>query len=430
LGTTIAMVFGPPRVDSDFPYAAMQIVFALQWAIVAFTGYVALLPLAGFWTRRARRLLPPRNRFAIVVPAHDERQVVGHLVDSCRALDYPRNLYDIYVVADNCRDDTAAVARRQGARVLVRTDPSNRGKGHALEFAFRHLLAARRPYDAVVVLDADNLVSPGFLRVMNTYLLSGHAVVQGRMDVKNPNDTWVTATFGMSVWVSNRFWYLAKHNLGLSAELGGTGMCIRTDVLRALGWGATSLTEDLEFSMKALANGIRTAWAHDAVVYDEKPLTFHASWRQRTRWVQGQVQVALQYLPPLLWRLIRHRDFACIEGVLQLLQPFYVASVSLMAVLGLVTAHQLIWDPILRHVLFTPAWTAFCAAQYLLPAAAIAYDRRSWRTARYIFLYPLFQYSWVPLTWVGLLTFRNRRWTHTEHTRSLTLSDLPQGGRG
>jgi cellulose synthase/poly-beta-1,6-N-acetylglucosamine synthase-like glycosyltransferase len=429
LGSWLAMVFGPPRVDVPFPHAAVEVAFALQWGVVAFTAYVMLLPLAGLWTRRARRLLPPSNRFAIVAPAHDERDVIGHLIDSCKALDYPRPLFDVYVVADNCSDDTAQVARARGARVLVRRDPARRGKGYALDFAFRRILAGRRRYDAFVVLDADNLVAPDFLRVMNTYLLDGHAVIQGRMDVKNPNDTWVTATFGMSVWVSNRFWYLAKHNLGLSAELGGTGMCIRADVLRTLGWGATSLTEDLEFSMKALIHGIRTAWAHDAVVYDEKPLTFRASWRQRVRWVQGQVQVALQYLPSLFWRAVRRPDVACFEGVLQLLQPFYVAAVSLLALLGLATDRRLLWDPVLRDVLFTRAWTFVYAVQYLLPVAAMAYDRRSWRAARYLLLYPLFMYSWVPLTWLGLLTFRNREWTHTVHTRSITMHDLLQEGR-
>jgi cellulose synthase/poly-beta-1,6-N-acetylglucosamine synthase-like glycosyltransferase len=345
-------------------------------------------------------------------------------------MEYPRRLFDVYVVADNCTDDTAEVAGSAGARVIVRHDPEHGGKGYALEHAFREVLGGRRRYDAVVVIDADNLVAPDFLRVVNSYLEAGHAIVQARMEVKNPNDTWVTATFGMSVWVSNRFWYLAKYNLGLSAELGGTGMCIRTDVLRRIGWGVTSLTEDLEFSMKALAAGIRTAWAHDAVVYDEKPLGFLASWRQRVRWVQGQVQVAIDYLPVLLVKVLREGDFACLEGVMQLAQPFYVLAFSLLALLGMVTSRELLWDPVLRQVLFTPAWTVLCAAQYLLPAAAMAYDRPLWRTARWLWLYPIFMYSWIPLTWAGLLTYRNRVWTHTVHTRAIPLRDLLEEGRG
>ena len=125
-----------------------------------------------------------------------------------------------------------------------------------------------KEYDAVVVFDADNLVHPDFLMEMNHHLCKGSKIIQGYLDAKNPYDTWVAGTFAIAFWVIDHVSHLAKTNIGLSAVLGGTGMCITTDVIREQGWRATCLVEDMEFTMKSLATGIKTTWAHDAIVYD------------------------------------------------------------------------------------------------------------------------------------------------------------------
>jgi cellulose synthase/poly-beta-1,6-N-acetylglucosamine synthase-like glycosyltransferase len=407
------------------PVWIVSLLHLLEWIVVGYTGYVTILPLAGFVTRRETRRFPPQKRFAIVIPAHNERVVIGNLVDCCLAMDYPRELFDVVVVADNCTDDTAAVAERHGARVIERTNPRRRGKGYALADAFQRLTVTQA-YDAVVVFDADNLVDPGFLRVMNAELIAGRHVIQGRIDVKNPDDTWVAATFGMSFWTSNRFWFLAKHNLGLSAALGGTGMCISTQALREVGWDPSSLTEDLEFSAKALLCGYKTYWSHDAAIYDEKPLTFAQSWRQRLRWAQGQAQVASHYLPRLIWAGIREGNLLKLEGGLALFQPFYVILSTGVFGVGVLLAH--FWSiPLIQ--LGVPFWVGMAVANYVMPAAAMVCDRRPARPVRFLILYPLFMYSWIPLTWGGVIRARNREWAHTAHTRAIAYAELV-GGKG
>jgi cellulose synthase/poly-beta-1,6-N-acetylglucosamine synthase-like glycosyltransferase len=413
-------------VGSLPPVWLVALLRGAEWLLLAYTAYVTVLPLAGFLTRRERRRFPPTKRFAIVIPAHNERIVIGNLVDSCLALDYPRHLFDVYVIADNCTDDTAAVARAHGAKVIERTNLRRRGKGYALADTFPRLLRASR-YDAVVVFDADNLVAPDFLQVMNAELMAGRHVIQGRVDVKNPDDTWVAATAGMSFWCSNRFWFLAKHNLGLSAALGGTGMCISTQVLREVGWDATSLTEDLEFSAKALLAGYKTYWSHDAVIYDEKPLTFRQSWRQRLRWAQGQAQVASHYLPRLLWAGLRLRDVRRLEGGVALFQPFYVILSTSWFVASPVLAH---FYPITTFSVGTRFWVGLYLLNYLLPVAAMLCDRRPLRPLRFLLLYPVFTLSWVPLTWGGVLCARRREWTHTVHTRAIAYTELLGKGAG
>lgn len=389
--------------------------------------HVLIIP-AGLWYRPGVSLRRFRHRFAVIIPAHNEETVIGPLLQNLRGLDYPAGLYDVYVVADNCADRTAALARLEGARVLERHDPHCRGKAFALEYAFLHILgsAGERAggYDAVVIVDADNLVAPNFLQAMAARLERGERVIQGYLDVKNPNDTWVTASFAISYWVSNRFWCLARSNLGLTVPLGGTGMCIDTGVLRTVGWGTETLTEDLEFTARALLRGVRTHWAHEAAIYDEKPLTFAGSWTQRLRWVQGGVQVACRHAWSLLWRGLSRRDPVMLEGAVLLCRPFFLVLMTGAALIRLVFRYLgLPW--FYAGVLSPEAvWWILFSLQWLLPLVAIRLDRLPLRPFRFLPFFPLFVYSWIPIAWLGVIRARRATWNHTRHTRGITYEEL------
>lgn len=203
------------------------------------------------------------------------------------------------------------MARKAGAQVHERFNDTEKGKGYAMDWMFNRLFKMERQYDAVCVFDADNLVHPDFLKEMNSRLCNGERLIQGYLDSKNPNDTWISGTFSIAFWVINHVYHLAKYNIGLSSCLGGTGMCISTDILRRYGWGATCLTEDMEFTMKAILEGIPTTWAHDAIVYDEKPLTFMQSWNQRKRWAQGQFDVGSRYIGKLFKKALKSATRLC-----------------------------------------------------------------------------------------------------------------------
>ncbi|MCL6636664.1 MAG: glycosyltransferase family 2 protein, partial [Alicyclobacillus sp.] len=299
----------------NFLYLLMQV----------FTGvigvYQIVLSLFGIWYRRPPLRHAPQKRFAVVIAAHNEERVIGPLIDSLLAQSYPRELYDVHVIADNCTDHTREVALRHGAQVHVRVDAEKRGKGYAIEWMLERLWQGETVYDAIVMFDADNLVDPGFLRVMNDRLCDGHRVIQGYLGVKNPFDTWVSVSMGIAYWYSNRMWQNARQNLGLSCSLGGTGLCIDLQLLREMGWGATGLTEDLEFGVRCVERGILPVWAHDAVVYDEKPTTLLASLRQRLRWMQGHFACAQKHMLPLMKAGIRERSLAKLDAGLYLFQP-------------------------------------------------------------------------------------------------------------
>lgn len=405
-------------------YIFDYIMIPMQLIIIFFTLYYFIIAFFGIWRKTESKILTPEKTFAIIVAAHNEEKVIGQLVENLNVLKYPRELYDIFVVADNCKDRTAQVARSKGALIHERFNLEQRGKGYAIEWMFARLFQMKKNYDGVVVFDADNLVHPNFLLEMNNRLCKGEKVIQGYLDAKNPNDTWISGTFAISFWVVNHIWHLAKYNLGLSSVLGGTGMCISTDILRKFGWGATCLTEDMEFTMKVLLEGIPTTWAHDAIVYDEKPLTFTQSWRQRKRWAQGHFDVAGRYIPKLLVQGIKQRDIRILDGVLHLLQPHFLILSTLFVLLSYIYYLVPFYTNILYMVIPIEVWTLIGIGQYLFPVLVLFKIHAHFKSWLYLILYPLFIYSWIPITFLGFLHRNEREWSHTVHTRGISYEDV------
>lgn len=405
-------------------YAFDIIMLPLQVILVVCSLYYCTIGFFGMFRRKEDKILTPQKTFAVLVAAHNEAAVIGQLLENLKSLDYPKELYDIYVIADNCDDDTAEISQSHGVNVCERFDPDNRGKGFALEWIFKKLFEFDREYDAVAVFDADNLVHPNFLLEMNNRLCKGDKLVQGYLDAKNPYDTWISGTFAIAFWVIDHVWHLAKTNIGLSSVLGGTGMCITTEVLRRHGWGATCLTEDMEFTMKSLVEGIKTTWAHDAIVYDEKPLTFMQSWNQRKRWAQGQFDVAHRYIPKMLVEGIRQRNIAILDGCLHLLQPHFLMISTFFIIISYVQAfvppfytsiYKLMPEQIIYFVMF---------GQYLLPVIILMKIHVKAKAWFYLLLYPLFMYSWIPIVFLGFLHRNEHEWSHTKHTRALSYDEF------
>lgn len=400
------------------------VMIPIQLIIIFFTIYYFVIGLFGLWRKKEVKILIPEKTFAIVVAAHNEEQVIGQLIENLFVLNYPRELYDIYVVADNCIDRTAAICRKLGVTVYERVNLQERGKGYAMEWVLAKLFRNPRQYDGVVFFDADNLVHPEFLAEMNNRLCKGEKVIQGYLDSKNPHDTWIAGTFSISFWLVNHIWHLAKYNIGLSSVLGGTGMCISMDILRRFGWGATCLTEDMEFTMKALELGIPTTWAHDAIVYDEKPLTFKQAWHQRQRWAQGHFDCASRFIPRLLCEGFRSRDIRILDGVLHLLQPYFLLLSTTFVLASYLYTIYPFYTNILNKILPIEVWTIIALGQYIFPVIVLSIIKAKWKSWWYLFFYPLFVYSWIPITLIGFFRRNDREWSHTQHTRSMNYRDV------
>lgn len=399
------------------------VMIPIQVVIVMFTLYYFILAVFGLTRRKEKKNYKPGHTFAIVICAHNEERVVGQLIDNLKILHYPKELYDIYVVADNCTDQTGQLCRDRGAIVYTRENKEEVGKGFAMDWMFAQLLKQEKQYDAFAVFDADNLVHPDFLLEMNDHLGKGEKVIQGYLGAKNPTDTWVAGTFAIAFWLINNMWHLAKYNVGLSTALGGTGMCISTEIVRKYGWGCDCLTEDMEFSMKVLLQGVRTTWAHDAIIYDEKPLTLMQSCRQRKRWAQGQFDCGERFIPKLFARGIKKGDIRALDGILTLFQPYFLLLSTFYLIMTYINAYIPCYTNIIYQIVPIQIWTIIGVGQYLIPVIVLLKIKVPLKCWFYLILYPLFIYTWVPVNFMGFLHRHRMEWSHTVHTRSVAFEE-------
>ncbi|GIP29239.1 glycosyl transferase [Paenibacillus sp. J23TS9] len=403
------------------------IFIALQIVLAAIGVYQFVFSILGLRRKKKKQHYPATKSFAVLVAAHNEEQVVGALMENLKQLDYPKELYDVFVICDNCTDNTAKIVREHGMNACVRTNNNLRGKGYAIEWMLKELWALPRQYDAVVMFDADNLADVNFLKEMNDDLCSGARVIQGYIDTKNPEDSWITAAYGISYWYINRLWQLSRHNMNMANFLGGTGMCFETNLLKEIGWGATSLVEDLEFTMRSVKRGVYPKFNYDAKVFDEKPLTFKASARQRLRWMQGHFTVARRYFFPLLWQSIKERSIVKLDLAL------YGANVYIVLLTFLMTA--VMWldstffhGPHIANLYgYLPVWLSFTAiaANVFTFLAAMFLEKVTYKKVYlYLILFPIYLISWYPITFYAFFTQNNKQWSHTEHTRVVRLEEV------
>jgi cellulose synthase/poly-beta-1,6-N-acetylglucosamine synthase-like glycosyltransferase len=417
----------PSSMDNPIVFV---ISFIFQLLFFAFGAYYFVISLFAWFNRKeAADVKNKTHTYALVVAAHNEEAVIAHMVESLRTLHYPNEAYDIFVVADNCTDSTARVAGEAGALVYERKNDEQRGKGYALEWMFNLLFKLEKQYDSIAIFDADNVVHSEFLNEMNKKQNQGYKVVQGYIDSKNPFDSWITSAYTISFWCINKLYQFSRYNLNLSCQLCGTGFIIDTNILKKIGWQATCLTEDMEFTMRLVLNDYSVAWSHNAIVYDEKPLTFTQSWKQRKRWMQGHADVASRFVLPLIKKAIREKKWAPVDCAIYLLQPVRII------VMGVITLMSWLQNAYpngdfgffqMQYLFPKEIWTLFIISQFAWTPLVIWLEKRK-ITPKLIFFYiTYFVYSltWVPIAVLGIINKNNKEWFHTQHTRKISIKEF------
>ena len=363
------------------------------------SAYLAVLALL------ARRPAPvaataPALRFDVVVPAHDEEATIAETVRSLCDLAYPRSLYRVLVVADNCRDGTAAAATQAGAQVLVRHDPARRGKGQALAFAFERVLADGFA-DAVVVVDADTVADPDLLAAFAARFAAGAAAVQARYGVRNPDASWRTGLMALALGLFHVERSMARERLGLSCGLRGNGMGFTCELLRRVPHRACSIVEDVEYGTALGLAGHRVHYVSEARVLGEMPASADAARAQRRRWEGGRLALARTQVPALLRQAIRRRDPVLLDLAMELIVPPLAGLASACAV-------GLLWSGLaFRHGAGGwPAlalWSASAAGLLLYVARGWALSGVGSRGVRYL--------AWAPLyvLWKASMLFERSR---------------------
>ena len=395
---------------------------------ICYTYQFLYIPLV--LAKKPKALAAPAraHRYAVLIAARNEENVISGLLDSLRAQTYDMSLVTVFVAADNCTDSTAAIARAHGAVVYERFNQLNVGKGYALDFLLQHI-GADYPagFDGYFVFDADNILAPDYIERMNEMFSNGHEIVTSYRNSKNFGGNWISA--GYALWFLRESRYLngARTRLGSSAAVGGTGFLFSQRILNeSHGWRFYLLTEDIEFSVYHILRGEKIAICESAVLYDEQPTDFRQSCRQRLRWAKGYVQVFLRYGGQLL-RGAARGSWSCFDISMSILPAFILTSLCLLAnstltVLGLMQGAG-VWFA-LRSLL--ECLGSILATLLVLGGITTAteWHRIHATTAQklvYTLTFPLFMLTYLPISLAAL--FMKVEWKPIHH--SVRLSAVP-----
>ena len=399
---------------------------ALIWIITIYWAYQIIVSFCSLIKLKDKKLIIEKeHKFMAIVPAHNEENVIQNLVESLVTQDYPKDLYDIYVIADNCTDRTAEIAKAAGAKVLKRFDEKHKTKGFALNWFLKQKIEEDADYDAFCVFDADNIVDKNFLKNMNKKLCQGEEIVQGYRDIKNPTDSWVASGYAIFYWMMNRFYHLARYNVGLSPLLNGTGFMVKFDLVKDTGWDTVTLTEDIEFSLKQIIKGKKLGWATDAIVYDEQPERFKPSWKQRCRWTVGHIQCTKEYTKDLANAVKINKTIMNFDGLMYIIGsiPMFIVSMILLFsnfaiyLLDTMSTFELILNivkfvvPTFLFPIFTALLTMYLEKKPIKPML------------KWALYYPLFMGSWLLINFKCLFK-QDTSWEKIDHVRSVKIKEI------
>ena len=377
------------------------------------------------------------HRYAAVISARNEAGVIGELIHTLKQQNYPTDLLDVYVVADNCTDDTAQVSRRAGAIVYERFNQHKKGKGYALDYLFRTLAhEGRNQYDGYLIFDADNLVDPNFVSEMNKVFDSGnYGAITCYRNSRNFGANWISA--GYAIWFLReaRFLNFPRMLLGSNCHVSGTGFLISADVIRENGgWPYHLLTEDIEFSVSCALKGRRIGYCDKAVIYDEQPTTFRQSWDQRLRWSKGFYQVDRKYALPLLRGCFRggRRGLSCYD-MFATVAPGMLLTVILFLLNGVILAACFTQPPYWAQRIVDVTLGFIASNLWNFYVGLLAYgmltvasewrhiDAAPMQKIGYVFTFPIFMFTYIPISVVALV--RRVEWKPIYHTATKKLHE-------
>ena len=374
-----------------------------------------------------------QRRFAILIAARNEESCIAGLIESLQAQRYPRELFDIWVLPNNCTDHTVEAAQRAGARIMEMPS-SVRSKGAALQYAADTLLRGQQHYDAFCVFDADNEADPAFLAEMNQ-ALSRAAIVKSRILAKNRMQAGISACYEIYFCTANRFLNRAREALGLSARVIGTGFSIRRDLLEALGgFPCCTLAEDAELYAACLSHGIRIGYCESAMFYDEQPTTFKQSWNQRMRWSKGFYQVMFRYGRELIAMMFKKREmFVSCYDMFMTLAPATLLSIGCILLNLIFLAYGATDVHMLRRILpGTLGSIAFAGVNFYLLMFSIGFITlvTEWnkilapanKKIKSLFTFPLFMITYVPISLVALV--KKVEWKPIAHSISKSVEEI------
>lgn len=389
--------------------------------------YFSISGIAGLFKKNKLKNVKnnKKNFFAIVIPARNEEEVIGNLIDSLMKLNYPKDRYGIFVIPNNCTDNTSKVALSRGASVFE-CKSKVKSKGDVLKYAFNKL-KDNKEIDAYVVFDADNVVHKDFLKEMNIVLNSGYEVAQGFRDSKNPSDNWISGSYTIFYLFQNVFFNKARMGFNASSSINGTGFMISKALVDRDGFETFTLTEDVEFTGQCALKDVKIAFADKAITYDEYPINFKSSCKQRKRWSAGIIECMKMYSPKLFLKFFKTGRLSCLDMALVYFGPlFQVLSFVIILMLMFFRLFGIQLTDIFSY-LFAYNVLFFLITLVIgiaLEVFVLLYNKKRVKELiSGIVMFSIFLFSWVPIN-IDCLIRKYDRWEEIKHTRNININEI------
>ncbi|MBO5364426.1 MAG: glycosyltransferase family 2 protein [Clostridia bacterium] len=404
----------------------ISVIFTLCYAYQFFYIFVGLLKKPKVFENEKP------HRYAIIVSARNEEAVIGQLIESIKNQEYPAELIDTFVIADNCTDRTAAVARNAGAIVHERFNDEQVGKGYALDWMFDIIRReyAEKGYDAYMVFDADNLLDPHFVAEMNKTFSQGYRILTSYRNSKNFDSNWISA--GSSLWFLREAKFLnnARMELGTSCAISGTGFLISADIIHKNGgWIHHLLTEDIEFTVDSVIHGETIGYCANAILYDEQPTLFRQFYAQRLRWAKGFYQVFGKYGGKLFKGAFKG-SFSCFDMLMTVMPAMLLTLLSalLNAIAIPISVFTGSSETTSLVLSLLQTFANFYGLFFILGSITTITEwkqihcKKRWKVILNLFTFPVVMLSYVPIAVVAL--FKKVEWKPISHSVSRTIDDV------
>lgn len=395
--------------------------------------YRTIYIFVGLYSKRRQKKhsgLAKMHKYAILIAARNEQEVIPELIYSIKNQKYPRELFDIFVVADNCTDNTAQKSRKAGAIVYERQNKTLVGKGYALNFLLEKISKnhSEEDYEGYFVFDADNLLHESFISEMNILFDKGYRVLTSYRNSKNYYSNWIAA--GYALWFLHESEYLNNPRmiLGKSCAISGTGFLVHRDIIKKNGgWKHHLLTEDIEFSVSEVIEGETIGYCGSAMLYDEQPFTFKQSWNQRLRWAKGFYQVFGRYGKDLIKYAMqgKKQSFSCYDMTMTIMPALLISICSVLVnsiflIIGLLDSSS--YGSEIIGETFSAIGSSFISYYCIIFVLGLITTITEWKKIHspknkkilYLFTFPLFMFTYVPIALVAL--FKKVEWKPIQHT--------------
>ena len=362
-----------------------------------------------------------KNFFAIIIAARNEELVIEKLIKSLQRQKYPKDKYEIYVIANNCTDNTASVAKKAGATVIECTEKV-KSKGDVLKYTFGKL-KDNKEIDAYAIFDADNLVDNNFLNEMNNTINKGYNVSQGFRDTKNIGDNWLSSSYAILYYIDNLFINRARHNMKMSAVLNGTGIIIKKEIIDKYGYDPKTLTEDVEFTVLCALNDQKIAFTETAIIYDEQVTDIKTSLKQRKRWSFGALQCLKVYYKDLIKKIFKDKSYCALDILLFTMSIIFHVLTAVLTILltidVIININSINLINLLLITLISLLIIYMCGILvriYLIKR----YNKKIKDNIGGILLFDLFLITWIPINFICLF-IEKCNWDSIKHNRNIDI---------